>query len=130
MTKTAHALKHAPPKAKLRYMSDYMELRDTINDNQQRISENGYPIGTCGHELKNRPLWMVGKYNICFACYETNEADVYIGNIGSTAVYADMSALRKSNQKIIVRRIASLRTQGVNGNKQADQLETKIKMAR
>ena len=107
-------------------MRDYMELRDTIRNNQQRISEDGYPIGTCGHVLKNRPLWMVEKYNICFVCYEAKK-NVYIGNVGSTVVYVDMDALRKSNEKIVARYIASLRKQGVNGNKQANQLEAKIK---
>lgn len=31
--------------------------------------------GSCGHELKGRPLWMVGKVNICFPCWETEVAE-------------------------------------------------------
>jgi len=33
----------------------------------------GAPLGSCGHLLIARPLWMVGKYDICYSCYLKRE---------------------------------------------------------
>ena len=33
-------------------------------------------IGSCGHSLAGRPLWMVGKYDICFSCYEARQREI------------------------------------------------------
>lgn len=32
-------------------------------------------LGSCGHELKSRPLWMVGKSQLCFSCWENEVAE-------------------------------------------------------
>lgn len=54
---------------------------------------------------------------------QDNSDVVAIEKVGGTTIEVDMNALRKSNVDATRRYIASLRKQGVNGNKEADRLE-------
>lgn len=40
------------------------------------ISQSEVQVGSCGHSLTGRPLWMVGKYDICFDCYEERQREI------------------------------------------------------
>jgi len=40
------------------------------------IGQSEVQVGSCGHPLTGRPLWMVGKYDICFECYEKRQQKI------------------------------------------------------
>lgn len=40
------------------------------------IDQSEVQVGSCGHPLTGRPLWMVGKYDICFDCYEERQREI------------------------------------------------------
>jgi hypothetical protein len=69
-SKSGYALKHATGQQKMRYMDDYLELRETIRSSQ------GNPAPTCprcGEVMGSRPMFMVGVYDYCFSCYEADK---------------------------------------------------------
>lgn len=73
MSRRVAILKHAPPRAKWRYMNMVVELRDALNDGSLQGAEE--TCKECGKPLGSRPLFMVGKYDICYPCYYAKERE-------------------------------------------------------
>ena len=73
MSKRVYGLKRATPKMKYQHMKMVMDWKGDLAEKQQEFSETGNPIGSCGHELVSRPLFMVGTSDLCFACYEAHQ---------------------------------------------------------
>lgn len=69
------------------------EWREYVQDLRLDLGEKVlHELGSCGHELKNRPLWMVGKYDICYDCYLAQKQIVNIAaSLGAEAVVIDTS---------------------------------------
>ena len=40
------------------------------------IDQSEVQVGSCGHPLTGRPLFMVGNYDICFECYEKRQRKI------------------------------------------------------
>ena len=50
------------------------EMREYLNgvrSDNKKLAE----LGTCGHELGSRPMWMIGKSQLCYACYYNEEQE-------------------------------------------------------
>lgn len=63
------ALKRATPKMKYKYMQKYLSLKKTIAESQ----EQNDTCPKCTKPIGTRPLFMIGKYDICYDCYRENE---------------------------------------------------------
>jgi len=72
MPKRVYGLKHATPRMKRVHMNMVAEWRTNLKDSQAKYAGNGI-CPRCHQPIGNRPLFMVGKYDICFGCYEEQE---------------------------------------------------------
>jgi len=72
MSKRVYGLKRATPRMKYQHMNMVMDWRADLADKQAEYTGNGI-CPRCHQPIGTRPLWMVGKYDICFTCYEEQE---------------------------------------------------------
>ncbi len=68
MSKRVYILKHATPKMKHQHMSDVLAWRANLKEQQAEYTGEGI-CPRCGKPIGTRPLFMQGKYDICYDCY-------------------------------------------------------------
>jgi hypothetical protein len=56
-------------------MHHVLDFRAQLSEAQARVTQAGCSL--CGDVdgMRHRPLWMVGKYSMCFSCFEKIERD-------------------------------------------------------
>lgn len=91
--KTAGALKHASGKMKANYMNQYVELRKTIRESNDQPKT----CPQCGEVIGSRPMFMIGKYDICFPCYEANQQ---VKTVISGGEILEISTVHNPNQQV------------------------------
>jgi hypothetical protein len=71
MSGRVYGLKHATPRMKYQHMTYVLDWRANLKQQQADFTPETCPL--CGRDLTSRPLWMVGKFEMCFSCYEALE---------------------------------------------------------
>lgn len=71
MSGRVYGLKQATPRMKYQHMTYVLDWRANLKQQQADFTPETCPL--CGGDLTSRPLWMVGKFEICFSCYEALE---------------------------------------------------------
>ena len=70
------------------------------------IDQSEVQVGSCGHSLTGRPLFMVGKYDVCFDCYEKRQREIesFLPVEASVNVKQFRSLVHKRNQMSVALR--------------------------
>ena len=72
MGKRVYGLKRATNRMKLHHMRFMLTAREEIAQSQAEYQEEICP--RCSKPMGVRPVWMIGKYDICYGCYQDLEA--------------------------------------------------------
>jgi len=68
MSKKVYHLKRSTHREQARHMKNMMAFKAELREHQDTYEEELCPL--CGGSMNGRPLWMVGKYSMCYSCLE------------------------------------------------------------
>lgn len=72
MGKRVYGLKRATPRMKYQHMKMVLAWRADLKEKQAEYDGEGI-CPRCNQPIDNRPLWMVGEYELCYPCYRELE---------------------------------------------------------
>lgn len=70
MGKRVYGLKHATGLMKIQHMNRVMEFKASLKESQNNYIEPMCANPQCGKKQGSLPMYLVGKTDLCFGCYE------------------------------------------------------------
>ena len=97
------SLKRATPRMKYQHMKSVLEWRADLKEKQaEYVGEGNCPL--CEKPIQSRPLFMVGKYDMCYSCFR----DLQLAGIRpperAADLIIDVSPLDKMSIRDVIQR--------------------------